>query len=399
MFEGLQMLPADPILGLMARYRADTNPRKVDLGVGVYRNAAGETPVLDAVREAEAEVLRTQRTKTYVGPLGNPDFNIRIAQLALSAEAGALADQRQAVLQTPGGCGALRLLAELIRSSRANAVVWVSDPTWGNHVPLLGNAGLQLRSYPYLDPKTLRLRFDDMLNALSDAAPGDVVLLHASCHNPTGVDLTPVQWRTLASLLLERQLVPFFDMAYQGFGRGLDEDAYGLRIIADQLPETLFSLSCSKNFGLYRERVGAAGVICNNTRAAQVVQSHMAAIARGIWSMPPDHGAAIVAHILAETRLMAAWQGELQSMRDGITALRRSFSGNMRQLLSDGRFDFIQEQSGMFSCLGISPAQVHQLAKEYGVYMLDSSRANIAGLNDGNLPYVCQSLAELLAHA
>lgn len=393
------MLPADPILGLMALYRADTNPRKVDLGVGVYRNAAGETPVLQSVREAEAEVLRTQRTKTYVGPLGNPDFNVRISQLALSTEAGALADRRQAILQTPGGCGALRLLAELIRSSRTDAVVWVSDPTWGNHVPLLGNAGLQLRSYPYLDQKTLRLRFDDMLNTLSDAAAGDIVLLHASCHNPTGVDLSAEQWRTLATLLLERQLVPFVDMAYQGFGSSLDDDAYGLRLLSEQLPETLFSLSCSKNFGLYRERVGVAGVICTNARAAQAVQSHMAAIARGIWSMPPDHGAAIVAHILGDERLMAGWQRELQAMRDRIAGLRRSFSNNMRQALPGNRFDFIQEQSGMFSCLGISSAQVQRLAKAYGVYMLDNSRSNIAGFNDENLAYVCQSLAELLADA
>lgn len=397
MFETLQTLPADPILGLMALYRADPNPCKVDLGVGVYRNEAGETPVLESVREAEAGMIQAQRTKTYVGPLGNPEFNHHIAQMALAANAGALADQRQAILQTPGGCGALRLLAELVHKTRPGAVMWVSDPTWGNHVPLLGNAGLQLRAYPYLNPETMGLRFDDMLNALAEAAPGDIVLLHACCHNPTGVDLSPMQWQTLSSYLLDRKLVPFVDMAYQGFGRNPDDDAYGLRLLAERLPEVLFAVSCSKNFGLYRERVGAAGVICSNASEARAVQSHLAAIARGIWSMPPDHGAAIVARILSDDRLLAAWQQELLAMRDRIAGLRTAFSENMRRLLSDGRFDFVQEQAGMFSCLGIGPAQVQRLAEAYSVYMLDNSRTNIAGLNDENLVYVCRSLADLVA--
>lgn len=396
MLEALRPLPADPILGLMAKYRSDGNPRKVDLGVGVYKNEAGHTPVLGAVKRAEAEMLRAQASKTYVGPLGNVQFNQAIAELALGPSAPAITQQRLAMIQTPGGCGALRLVAELVRAARPEATVWVSDPTWGNHMPLLGNAGLRLRTYPYLDPTSLSLNFSAMVDALQAAQPGDLVLLHACCHNPTGVDLSPAQWRELLEVVQKRSLVPFIDMAYQGFGEGLDQDARGLRLFAEALPEVLFAVSCSKNFGLYRERVGAAGAICAGMDQAQTVTSHFASIARGIYSMPPDHGAAIVAAILENPGLTAEWREEVDLMRGRIDHLRKTFSARMRQLLDDDRFAFIERQVGMFSYLGITPDQVRRLAADYGIYMLETSRTSIAGLNESNIDYVCRSLAAVV---
>ncbi len=397
MLEALRPLPADPILGLMAKFRSDSRPDKVDLGVGVYKNEAGLTPILSAVKRAESTMLQGQASKTYVGPMGNIQFNERIAELALGSAASAITQQRLAVIQTPGGCGALRLVAELVRTARPTATIWVSDPTWGNHVPLLGNAGLQLRTYPYLDPATLSLNFSAMVDALAAAQPGDLVLLHACCHNPTGVDLAPAQWRELVEVLEKRSLIPFIDMAYQGFGNGLEPDSAGLRLFAEALPEVLFAVSCSKNFGLYRERVGAAGAICKDSAQAQTVASHFASIARGIYSMPPDHGAAIVATILGDPALTAEWQEDVERMRGRIEHLRSAFSQRMEDLLGNDRFSFVRRQAGMFSYLGISADQVRQLAAEYGIYMLDTSRTSIAGLNDGNIDYVCQALARIVA--
>ncbi len=396
MLEALRPLPADPILGLMAKFRSDGRPNKVDLGVGVYKNEAGLTPVLSAVKRAEAAMLHEQTSKTYVGPLGNLQFNDHIAALALGNSAPALTQQRLAMIQTPGGCGALRLVAELVRTARPTATIWVSDPTWGNHIPLLGNAGLQLRTYPYLDPATLSLDFSAMVDALAAAQPGDLVLLHACCHNPTGVDLAPAQWRDLLEVMEKRSLVPFIDMAYQGFGSGLEQDAAGLRLFAEALPEVLFAVSCSKNFGLYRERVGAAGAICRDAVQTQTVASHFASIARGIYSMPPDHGAAIVATILGDAALSAEWQEEVERMRGRIEQLRSAFSQRMELLLGDDRFGFVQRQVGMFSYLGITTEQVRRLATEFGIYMLDTSRTSIAGLNQSNIDHVCQSLAQVV---
>lgn len=394
MFEHLQLLPADPILGLMALYRTDANSRKVDLGVGVYKDDQGSTPVLQVVKLAEQQLLAEQVTKSYVGPAGNADFNMGMSRLLL-ADDSCLREQRFAVAQTPGGCGALRVAAELIKVARPSATIWVSDPTWGNHIPLLGNAGINIRTYPYYDNVSSQLRFDEMIDQLQHTASGDLVLLHGCCHNPTGADLTPEQWQIISDLAEERGFVPFVDMAYQGFAAGLQEDAYGLRLLAARLPEVVVAASCSKNFGLYRERVGFVGVISATSTVSTAIQSHILAIVRGIYSMPPDHGASIVARILGDAPLSELWVEELTEMRNRINGLRHMFCSEMRARTDSRRFDFVQRQKGMFSYLGLSESQVLSLREEYGIYLLSSSRASIAGLSPNNVHYVCDAIAQV----
>ncbi len=395
MFESLQSLPADPILGLMALLRDDSNPRKVDLGVGIYKDELGRTPVLPSITRAEQRLLIAQESKAYVGPAGNPMFNQAMSELLLG-KAACLADGRFAAVQTPGGCGALRVAAELIKASRPNAVIWVSDPTWGNHIPLLGNSGLAIRTYPYFDPATSAVNFAAMVEALMQVGPGDLVLLHGCCHNPSGADLTPAQWRQLTELALQRGFTPFVDMAYQGFGETLEADAYGLRYLAEHLPEVVVAASCSKNFGVYRERVGLVGLLAESTATARAALSHMLAIVRGIYSMPPDHGAALVAEVLTDPQLRSLWTGEVGEMRGRINGLRATFSQSMHARLGVNRFAFVQQQKGMFSFLGLTEAQVLRLRSTYSIYMLNSSRASIAGLNAQNLDYVCDAIAEVV---
>ncbi|MGH8211437.1 MAG: aromatic amino acid transaminase, partial [Steroidobacteraceae bacterium] len=311
MFERLDRLPPDAILGLMAAFRADADPHKVDLGVGVYRNDHGDTPILQAVRQAEAAVLARQTTKSYVAAAGNPGFNQAMERLVLGAEHPALTGGRVRTIQAPGGCGALRLAAELIRVASPDSVVHVSTPTWANHIPLLSGCGLKLERYPYFDPATGGVNFGAMVAALERLPARAVVLLHASCHNPTGADLSEAQWRELLGLFKTRNLLPFIDMAYQGLGTGVAEDAFGLRLFCSELPEVTVAVSCSKNFGLYRERTGALHVITETTTAADAVLTHLVRIARSIYSMPPDHGAAIVQEILDNSALRESWTDEV----------------------------------------------------------------------------------------
>ncbi len=289
MFNNLEILPPDPILGVTAAYRRDPDPGKVDLGVGVYRDDSGNTPVPRAVREAERALLAEQASKVYVGPAGNLEFNQRIVELALGALAARL-QERTATIQTVGGCGALRMGAELLHAAAPESVVHVSDPTWANHEPLLGNSGIPLGRYPYYEPRTRGVAFDRMLEHLERLPAGAVVLLHGCCHNPTGVDLEPAQWETMAGVLERRALVPFVDLAYQGFGDDLESDTAGLRALAQRLPTLLLAISCSKNFGLYRERAGALAVIAESAAAARAIATHQARIGRRLYSMPPDHG-------------------------------------------------------------------------------------------------------------
>lgn len=396
MFESLNLLPPDPILGLMDAYKKDSNPNKVDLGVGVYRNDAGQTPVLKAVREAEAQLIARQTTKVYVGPAGNVSFNEHMLKLLLGASHGAVNDGRVCLLQTPGGCGALRVAAELIKSTSPGATVWVSDPTWGNHIPLLGGSGLQIRSYPYYDAHSHCVDFDAMLSALNSVAAGDLVLLHGCCHNPSGADLSKQQWQQVAECAQRVGFIPFVDIAYQGFGEGVEQDAYGLRLLAESLPEVIFAASCSKNFGLYRERAGVVGLVGANAQATKAGLSQFLSIVRGFYSMPPDHGAAIVANILASEHLTQVWTAELETMRARIKALRGEFSQRMAQQLGRTQFDFVAKQTGMFSFLGLSEHQVALLAARYGIYALGSSRVSIAGLTPNNIQYVCQSVVEIV---
>jgi aspartate aminotransferase len=396
MFEHLAAVIPDPILGLMAAFRADPDPCKVDLGVGVYRDEHGNTPVLETVRQAESELLARQTTKTYIGPAGNAGFNQAMEQLVLGPPHPALAAGRVRSVQTPGGCGALRLGAELIRAAAPDSVVQVSTPTWANHTPLLAGSGLRLERYPYFDPATGGVQFEAMTAALERLPARAVVLLHASCHNPTGADLSPSQWRELLALVKHRQLLPFIDMAYQGLGEGADADAFGLRLFCAELPEVLCAVSCSKNFGLYRERTGSLHLISSSTAAADAALSQLVRIARGIWSMPPDHGAAIVQAILAEEPLRQQWASELEAMRRRIEELRLEVVQQLHRRCPQRDFGFIARQRGMFSFFGIDIAQVRALRDRHHVYMTDDSRMNIAGLRPENLEFFARSVAEVL---
>jgi aspartate aminotransferase len=396
MFEQLQALAPDPILGLMAEYRRDPATNKIDLGVGVYKDEEGNTPVLDSVKAAERAVLSAQTTKVYVGPAGNPGFNVAMTALVLGAEDAATAAGRVRTVQGCGGCATLRVGAELIRAAKPDAVVHVSDPTWANHVPLLGNAGLKLEPYPYYDAATHALRFDAMLDALERAKPGDVVLLHGCCHNPTGADLSREQWDLTVALMRRQQLIPFVDMAYLGFAEGIDADAYGARLVASELPEALIAVSCSKNFGLYRERVGALISISAEPKSADATASHLARITRGLYSMPPDHGAAIVDRILADAELKALWLNEVGVMRDRINHLRRRLVSALAEKCPQRDFSHIARQRGMFSFLGVTPAEVKRLREEFHVYMTDNSRINIAGVSERNLDDLTTAIAAVV---
>lgn len=396
MFEQLERVPDDPILGLMAAYRADTASVKVDVGVGVYRDAHGETPVLEAVRRAESAVLEGQRTKAYVAPAGNPEFNRALERLTFGADHPALAAGRVRTIQGVGGCGALRLGAELIHAAAPQSVIHVSTPTWANHVPLLTGCGLRLERYPYYDPRTGGVRLDEMRDALDALPPGSIVLLHASCHNPTGADLSESDWQGVLELVRHRRLLPFIDMAYQGLGTGIEEDARGIRLLAAELPELLVAVSCSKNFGLYRERAGALHVVTESPRAADSALSLEVRIARRLYSMPPDHGAAIVSRILGEAALRGLWERELQAMRERIAGLRRDLVRALAAACPNRDFGFIARQRGMFSFLGITSEQVRALRAEHHVYMTEDSRINVAGLTRENLDYFARSVSKVL---
>lgn len=396
MFESLPALPADPILGLMAAHRADPNVRKVDLGVGVYRDNTGNTPILAAVAKAQVRHNESETTKSYIGPPGEAEFNTSMQALLFGAAHPAIAAGRISSAQTPGGCGALRVAAELINRAQAGARIWVSDPTWANHVPLLGDAGLNIETYPYFDRATSTLRFDDMLETLRGVAPEDLVLLHGCCHNPSGVDLAEQQWDQLAELAAEVGFTPFIDIAYQGLSAGVDADAYGVRVMADKVPELIVASSCSKNFGLYRERVGCLALMSRDKDAANTVLSQLLNVIRGIYSMPPNHGGAIVKNILGDEVLSMEWRTELDGMRDRINGVREEFSSKLAARLGHGRFDFVRDQRGMFSFLGIDKAQIDRLREEFSIYMVDSSRINVAGLNSENIDYVCDAIVAVL---
>jgi aspartate aminotransferase len=396
MFQQLTPLPADPILGLMTAFRADTNPRKIDLGVGVYKDELGNTPVMRAVKEAERRLLASQLTKTYVGPAGAVVYNELVAQLILGKELAAATLARRCTFQTPGGCGGLRLAAEFIDKSKPGARIFVSDPTWANHIPLLGEAGLKIETYPYYDYATHSIRFDAMMQTLQQAKVGDLVLLHGCCHNPCGADLNQDQWRAIRDLALKNGFTPFIDLAYQGLGDGVDEDCYGVRLLGAVLPELIVVSSCSKNFGVYRERVGALTVICQTPESMKAASSLIASTARGIYSMPPDHGATIVEMILADAELRADWEAELTDMRERINGLRTLLVNRLKAAGVPQDFSFIQNEKGMFSFLGISVPQVQRLTKEYSIYLVDSSRINVAGINDANIDYLVDSLKTVL---
>ena len=396
MFQQTRRMDEDPILGVMAKFRADPDPRKVDLGVGVYRDLSGNTPVLDCVRKAEQAIIAGQTTKVYVAPAGRAEFNEAVTNLVLGPGHAAVRERRSVTVQTPGGCGALRVGAELIKIAAPGTRVHVSDPTWSNHVPLLGSSGVRLERYPYYEPMSHRLRFADMLEQLELASAGDVVLLHVCCHNPTGADLDPQQWDAVIGTLQRRQLVPFLDLAYQGFGAGLQADAEAVRRVALKVPEMLLAVSFSKNLGLYRERVGALICIADTAARADAIRSQVLQIGRSIYSMPPDHGAAIAARIFADPALTASWHAELESMRARIVAMRTLLAEQLQTAGSDGDFGFLVRQHGMFSLLGATSAQVAELRDKHHVYMTSDSRMNLAGVMPHNVAYLAEAIATVL---
>jgi aspartate aminotransferase len=391
-FERLETLPPDPILGVTAAFRADPDAAKIDLGVGVYRDAQGNTPVPAAVREAERALLESQSTKTYVGPAGNLEFNERIVEMALGNTLASALRERTATIQTVGGCGALRIGAELINAAAPGAVIHVSDPTWANHEPLVGSSGLKLRRYPYYDPASHAVDFDRLLQHLGRVPQGEFVLLHGCCHNPTGADLDGGQWAALAQLLERRGLVPFVDLAYQGFGDDPETDVAGLREIARRVPTLLLAISCSKNFGLYRERAGALAIVAENAATARAIATHQARTARRMYSMPPDHGAAIAARVLGDASLRAAWLSELAGMVARMKALRALLADRLRARRPDRDFSWLVRHRGMFSLLGIDAGQVVTLREKGHVYVPPDGRINLAGVSEANVDRVVDAV-------
>jgi len=393
LFETLEPAAPDAIIGLIAEHRQDPRAEKIDLGIGVYRNGAGETPVLDVVKHAEQRLVDTQRTKAYIGSAGSPEFCAAMRDMTF---AGSVDTGRLALLQTPGGSGSLRVAAGAILRARPKARVWISEPTWANHVPLLGGAGLELEPYPYYDRATHRIDSGPMLDALRRIPKGDLVLLHACCHNPTGIDPDEKQWRDIAEVVVERELVPLVDVAYQGFGGDLDSDAFLIRHLAPLVAEMVVCNSCSKNFGLYRDRVGLLAVLTGDAGTRDIVQSHANNVVRTMYSMPPDHGAAIVAAILGDTELRSQWLVELAEMRDRLREMRTLLHEALLDKAPSHDFSHLTRARGMFSFLGLSAAQVQRLKKDHGVYMVDSSRINVAGVTVGNVDYLAASIAAVL---
>ncbi|MEM5497564.1 amino acid aminotransferase [Paraglaciecola mesophila] len=396
MFEVLPQLPADPILGLSTAYKADPNPLKIDLGVGVYKDEQGHTPILSSVAKAQQILLAKEDSKTYITPQGVPGYIDGMLQLLLGKGSKVMLEDRVAAVQAPGGCGALRILAELIKRCDSELTVWVSDPTWANHIPLIGNAGLKIETYPYFNKADASINFDGMVETLAQVKSGDVVLLHGCCHNPTGADLTPEQWKTVLELAQKTGFIPFVDVAYQGFGDGLEQDAYGLRLLVENLPEVIIAASCSKNFGLYRERVGLAAMITANTQTRKAIQTQIQSIARGIYSMPPSYGGALVDIILSDESLRTEWQSEVEAMRTRMKTLRGLLVDKLTEKGAQRDFSFVKQQKGMFSYLCITPEQVQEMRNKHSVYFVDSSRVNIAGISKGNVDALATALVSVL---
>lgn len=396
MFNSLIAMPADPILGLLTQYREDSHPQKVDLGVGVYKDPTGVTPILSCVKKAEKFRLDTETTKVYIGPTGSPQFNTLMTELAFGADHSAIIANRIRTVSTPGGTGALRVAGDFIKRCNPNAVLWVSDPTWANHTGLFEAAGITVKTYPYYDYDSKSLKFDEMLTALSQVSPDDVVLFHACCHNPSGMDFTTAQWDKVVALTKEQGFTPLIDMAYQGFGDGVDIDAYGVRQMAAAVDNMILCSSCSKNFGLYRERIGSCSVIAKDANTANVAQSVLLYVVRCLYSMPPAHGAAIVETILGSAELKQEWLDELKVMRDRINGNRAILVDKLKANGVDRDFSFIARQKGMFSFLGVNPEQVARLQKEFSIYMVGSSRISIAGISEDNVDYLAQSIAKVL---
>ena len=391
MLNALHAQPQDKILQLIQMYKDDPLDTKIDLGVGVYKDATGLTPVMRAVKAAEKQLWETEKTKTYTGLAGEPAYAEAMQALLLD---GVVPADRLSAVATPGGTGAIRQALELIKLASPDATVWLSNPTWPNHPSIIKYLGMKMAEYRYFDNETRGVDFDGMLADLGRAKPGDVVLLHACCHNPTGANLTLPQWAAVADSLEKTGAIPFIDIAYQGFGDGLEEDSAGMRLLASRLPELLIAASCSKNFGIYRERTGILIAISPKADMRAVVQGNLAFLNRQNFSFPPDHGARLVTMILNDPALRADWQAELEEVRQNMLTLRESLAAELRRLSGSDRFGFLAQHRGMFSRLGATPEQVETLRRDHGIYMVGDSRMNIAGLNVRTVPILAKAIID-----
>lgn len=389
MFNSLKAQPADKILSLMAAFREDPREAKIDLGVGVYKNADGQTPIMRAVKAAEQQLWQVETTKKYTGLAGDAGYHDVMRTLIL---ADSVTKDQVAAAATPGGTGAIRQGLELIKMASPKATIWLSAPTWPNHPSIVKYLGMPMAEYRYFDNDTRAVDFAGMLSDLDAAKPGDVVLLHGCCHNPTGANLSQAQWQEVSDLLIAKHLIPFVDIAYQGFGDGLDADAYGPRLLAKTQPEMLIAASCSKNFGVYRERAGLLMAVSQDPEKTPLNQGTVAFLNRQNFSFPPDHGARLVTMVLNDAALRADWLGELESIRTGMLTLRQSLADALRQRTNSDRFDFLAQHRGMFSRLGATEAQVEQMRESHGIYMVSDSRLNIAGLNEASIPILADAI-------
>lgn len=391
MLEMLTEARQDPILSLAAAYQNDARPEKMDLGVGVYRDETGVTPIMRAVKAAQLTLAQEQASKAYLGLGGNESFNRAIIHLLLGSHE---ASSRTTALQTPGASGALRLIAELIACAKPQATVWLSTPNYVNHQPIMQSAGLKTASYRYFNPQSKQVDEQAMLDDIAQLGKDDILLLHGCCHNPTGADISANAWQRIAELAQQNGFIPFIDLAYQGLGDGIEEDCYGIRTLS-QLPELLIATSCSKSFGLYRERTGAALVVGQTMQHALNANHNLQALARQSYTMPPDHGAAIVEHILNTPALCTMWQDELNQMRTRLVHLRHSLVKTLQQTTQSDRFDYLQTHKGMFSVTGVTQPQIKQLKEAFGIYVVAGGRINIAGLQEQHIPYLSQALVEV----
>lgn len=396
MFEELQMAPADPILGLSEAFGNDTNPDKINLGVGIYKNELGKTPILDSVKKAEEKILETETSKSYLPIPGGKDFAAVVQQLLFGPDSDIIKTNRAVTAQTPGGTGALRIAGGFLKKVRPDAVLWVSDPTWANHMGIFGDAGFKVEKYPYYDKENKCLDFDAMINALKQIPRGQIVLLHGCCHNPTGMDPTLEQFEQISGVLKERKLLPLVDFAYQGLAGGIDEDAAGVRILCGSNPEVIITSSFSKNFGLYNERTGALTVLCDSAETAQKAFSHLKLTIRRCYSNPPAHGGAIVSTIMADPELKARWELEVKDIRDRINEMRGLFVKTLKDKGVTRDFSFITKQKGMFSFSGLNKAQVDTLREKYSIYIIGSGRINVAGMTPSNMDRLCEAIADVL---
>ncbi|RZP57586.1 amino acid aminotransferase [Vibrio vulnificus] len=396
MFEKVVAAPADPILGLTEEFKKDPRAEKINLGVGIYKTEQGETPVLATVKKAEAALVETEKTKSYLTIEGTAEYALAVQKLLFGADAELINAQRAKTAQAPGGTGALRVAGEFIKRQLGDVKIWISNPTWANHHGVFRAAGLETVEYAYYNPETKDKDFAAMLADLEKASAGDVVLLHGCCHNPTGIDPTAQEWEALAKLVADKGLLPLFDFAYQGFAKGVEEDAQGLRTFAKFNKEILVASSFSKNFGLYNERVGAFTLVAESQEIAETAFSQVKAIIRSIYSNPPAHGSSVVTHILNDAALRAEWEAEVAEMRDRIQEMRELFVATLKEEGVAADFSFIERQNGMFSFSGLNKDQVARLKEEFAIYIVGSGRISVAGMTKSNMGPLCKAIAAVL---